>query len=85
MSKSCNCHATKPVDMMIYMLKTGRFVTRQSQLQLASIQRPGHKASNCSMAIVIIVKLDEKFCVENQRSRHSAKATKMGSFRKDEL
>ena len=46
MCKSWYSHANKPVNMIIYIWKTRRFVTAS----LASIQRPEHWAQNFKMA-----------------------------------
>ena len=59
--KSWYSHANKPVNMIIYIWKTRRFVQNKVAVSLASTQRPGHWAQNCkNNGLFIQIKIHHK-------------------------
>lgn len=57
MGKSCYSQRNKPMNIIIYMWKTGRFVAEHGHLQ--SIHRPWHSAGNCKVAYSVFFPASE--------------------------
>ena len=72
MCKSCYSHGNKPMNIMIYMWKTGRFVAKHGHLQ--SIHRPWHSAGNCNMACSCSVFFPASETTPTMKGSHKDKA-----------
>ena len=72
MCKSCYSHGNKPMNIIIYMWKTGRFVAKHGHLQ--SIHRPWHSAGNCNMACSCSVFFPASETTPTMKGSHKDKA-----------
>ena len=68
--KSCYSQGNKPMNIIIYMWKTGRFVAKHGHLQ--SIHRPWHSAGNCKVAYSVFFPASQT--TSTRKGSHNDKA-----------